>query len=345
MRKIALTTLSICFVAAPAHADVAGRLNQLLHNPLTGLPVYQSSDPPTVANATLGRLLFYDKRLSRDGTVSCSSCHSVENEYSNTLSVSIGIGAVAGTRKAPPLLNKAFSSPQFWDGRATSLEEQASGPLFNPIEMGTTEAQLVAKLTAIAGYGSYFQTAFGDKTVTLARVTRAISDFERSLMSGDSSWDRWQKDPTQTYPQDAEDGYSLFQDRDCTQCHVPPFFTDNNFHNTGVGFKNGLFPDEGRYAITKLTNAEIDAERGAFKTPTLRNLANRAPYMHDGSMKSLDDVVAFYNNGGVQNPELDEHVIPLGLTPDQASSLKAFLLTLEGTGFEETPPTAGEFPQ
>jgi len=334
-----------CLLPTVAFADVASRLNTLLHNPLTGLPQYESADPPTVANATLGRLLFYDKRLSKDGTVACASCHSVTSEYSNNLSVAVGIGGALGTRKAPPLLNKAFLSPQFWDGRANSLEDQATGPLFNPIEMGTTSDQVVATLTNISGYAPYFQTAFGDKTVTIPRITRAISDFERTLMSGNSLWDRWQKDPTTVYPIEAQRGYDLFLDRDCKQCHVPPFFTDNLFHNTGIGFKNGNYSDEGRYGFTKLSGSEKDQEKAAFKTPTLRNLAKRAPYMHDGSMASLDDVVTFYNKGGVANPELDAHIIPLGLTKIQQSDLKALLLTLEGEGFEEVPPTAGEFPQ
>lgn len=327
--------------ALPAQASIEERLHWLLNEPLAGLPKYESATPPTLERAKLGRLLFYDKRLSADGTVSCSSCHEVGHAYSSLTSVATGIGGVKGTRKAPPILNKAFTSVFFWDGRASSLEEQAQGPLFHPEEMGMTAEKLIATLNGMDGYRELFRAAFGESEITLARVTGAIGDFERTLLSGNSLWDRWQASPASVvYPKEAERGYELFQDRDCIFCHVPPFFTDSLFHNTGMGFHDGQFKDPGRFAISKL-----EKDLGAFKTPTLRNVSQHAPYMHDGTVATLAGVVEFYNDGGIENPNIDEKITRLGLAPDERAAIVAFLMTLDGTGFEETPPTAAEFPR
>lgn len=326
--------------AAAVTARLETRLNWLLNEPLTGIPRFETTDPPSLSSAKLGRLLFYDKRLSVDGTVSCASCHEVAHGYSNQLPLAVGIHGAVGTRKVPAILNKAFLSPQFWDGRVATLEEQVEGPLFNPIEMGNTPENLIKTLDGIAGYRIYFQEAFGDGDITLARVARAIADFERTLLSGDSKFDRFEKDPV-SFPltPDEEAGYMLFLDRDCEDCHSIPFFTDNQFHNTGIGFQNGVFKDEGRAKITKVAD-----DIGAFKTPTLRNVESHAPYMHDGSLATLEAVIEFYNKGGTKNPHLDRKMIPLGLLPEQKKQLLAFLKTLQGRGFEETPPGLGEFP-
>ncbi len=314
--------------------DIATRLNWLLNDPLVGLSKYESASPPTLDSAKLGRLLFYDKRLSKDGTISCATCHQVEHGYSSITAVATGIAGLQGTRKPPPILNKAFGGPFFWDGRADTLEAQASGPLFHPAEMGTTEAELVAKLESIQGYRKLFQ-----EPISLSSVTRAIADFERTLMSGNSLFDRWQADPTVIYPETAQRGFDLYKDRSCNECHGAPLFTDNQFHNTGVGFANGAFKDEGR---SKISGHEEDT--GSFKTPTLRNLLSHAPYMHDGSIATLPELIDFYNKAGHANPHLDEKIIPLGLQPGEKVALVDFLKTLEGIGFEETPPTPDEFP-
>ncbi len=340
--------MNLLTVAIPAvflfSASLETRLDWLLVNPLTGLPKYVAASPPTVATAKLGRLLFYDKRLSRDGTVSCASCHQVEHQYSSATAVATGIGGAKGTRKAPPILNKAFASPQFWDGRATTLEEQALGPLFNPIEMGNDPENALKTLRGIAGYGPLFADAFGSNGIDLPRLSRAFSDFERTLLAGDSRWDRWRKDASTPYTEQERMGYALAVDRDCLSCHVPPFFTDNLFHNIGHGYINGAFKDVGRFGFTKLHGGSVK-DTGAFKTPTLRNLQNRAPYMHDGSLATLDELVEFYDRGGIENPYLDEKIIPLGLQPSEKKALVAFLMTLQGHGFEVEPPTAEEFPR
>ncbi len=322
-------------------SDVETRLNWLIQNPLTGLPKYQSDHPPTAASAKLGRVLLYDKRISGDGTVSCASCHQVQASFSVTSAVAIGIGGATGKRKPPPILNKAFLAPFFWDGRAATLEEQAVGPLFDSKEMGSNATHVIQVLSGISGYAPLFHDAFGDSAITVDRVAVAISDFERTLMSGGSRWDKSQADPqTAALSEEEKHGFALFKDRDCEVCHAPPFFTDNLFHNTGVGFGNGLFSDNGRFGVTGTTE-----ETGAFKTPTLRNLTSHAPYMHDGSVQSLEDLVEFYDKGGIRNPHLDRKIIPLGLKPDEKSALLAFLKTLDGTGYEDLPPSSNEMPQ
>lgn len=336
MKKLILGSLW----SALAFGAIEDRINWLMNEPLTGLPRFESAAAPTVASAKLGRLLFYDKRLSGDGTVSCSSCHSNASAFSNQLAVPIGIHQTPGKRKAPPILNRAFSTPFFWDGRAASLEEQATGPLFDPGEMGTNAEKLVATVSEIRGYRPLFVSAFGSEEISVGSVTRAIADFERTLLSGDSKFDRWEaKDPEVTLTDVEKRGHDIFLDRSCHECHKPPFYEDGLFHNTGLGFKDGVFTDVGRFAITK-----VDADTGAFKTPTLRGLSKHAPYMHDGSLKSLEEVVEFYNKGGIRNPHLSEKILPLGLQAEDKKALLAFLLTLEGHGWEETTPLPAEFP-
>jgi len=318
----------LLFLALPAQASIQERLEWLLNTPLTGLPKYESASPPTLASAELGEKLFYDKRLSADDTVSCSSCHEAGHAYSSGGSVATGIGGAKGTRKPPPILNKAFANVFFWDGRASSLEEQAQGPLFHPDEMGMTEAALVAKLNGIEEYRKLFAAE-----ITLEAVTKAIGDFERTLLSGDSLWDRWQANPLGvSYPKEAERGYELFLDRDCVFCHTPPFFTDQQFHNTGMGYHNGAFKDEGRFTISK-----VESEKGAFKTPTLRDVSRHAPYMHDGTLATLAAVVEFYNDGGIENPNVDPKITRLGLQPDERAALVAFLMTLDGRHYSSSP--------
>lgn len=322
------------------------RLEWLLHTPLLGLEKLETNDPPTLQTAQLGRLLFYDKRLSKDGTVSCASCHEVGVGFSSQTALSKGVGEVLGKRKSPVILNRAFQSTQFWDGSAASLEAQVLGPIENPLEMATTRDKVVETLAGIKGYAPYFVRAFGTPNITIALVQRAIADFERTLLSGGSRYDHWIHQTGQVQFTDLEiRGLDLFNERECHICHTAPSFTDGLFHNTGVAFKNGAFADEGRYGFTKTQGNPHDSELGAFKTPTLRNLTKHSPYMHDGSIPTLEAVIEFYNNGGVKNPHLDPDIIRLGLQPQDKTALLAFLHTLEGTGFEDTPPLPEEFPQ
>jgi len=304
------------------------------------------SEPPTPEKVRLGRWLFYDKRLSADNTVACATCHRPDHAFSEPTAVSTGIGGQKGRRKAPSLVNQADALlPHFfWDGRAGSLEDQALGPIGNPIEMGMNNMPnaLADKLTAIEGYRPYFRAAFGTNAITSERIAKAIVAYEQTRMSGNSDWDRWRYDRDEKAVSDqAKQGHELFFGKaKCRQCHAGNNFTDSKFHNLGVGWDPVAkqFSDEGRFVVTKK-----DADRGAFKTPTLRDVTRHPPYQHDGSVSTLREVVELYNRGGHKNPYLDVKMEPLGLSPAEVDAIVAFLETLEGQGYQDKAPQA--FPQ
>ncbi|MFN8058788.1 MAG: cytochrome c peroxidase [Vicinamibacterales bacterium] len=302
------------------------------------------AEPPTPERVRLGRWLFFDGRLSADGRVACATCHEPEHGYSQRTAVATGIRGQKGNRKAPSILNQAWNVyPNFfWDGRADSLEAQALGPIANPIEMGMTHDEMVAKVSAVKGYGPYFVQAFGSPDVTKERVVKAIADFERTQMSGGSAWDVWRENRDEAAVSDAvKAGHALFHGRaGCNQCHLNQNLTDSRFHNVGIGWNPDTqkFLDDGRFTISK-----EPADLGAFKTPSLRDVAKRPPYMHDGSVPTLRAVVEHYNRGGIKNPYLSSKIVPLGLTDGEIDSLVAFLEALTGTTPLATAPTA--FPQ
>ena len=300
-------------------------------------------DPPTPATVRLGRWLFYDKRLSGDGTISCATCHIPEHAFSETSPVSTGIREQKGKRKAPSFINQAWAiyAHFFWDGRASSLEEQALGPIANPIEMGNTCDAMIQTLSGIKGYANYFKEAFGTEEITKDRVTRAIADYERTRMSGNSAWDRWKNGDEDAVPQEVKKGDDLFFDKaGCNQCHLGQNLTDSDFHNLGIGWDPGTrtLSDEGRYVVTK-----VESDKGAFKTPTLRDVTKHPPYMHDGSLATLREVVDHYNKGGNPNPYLSPKIKPLELTEDEVLALVKFMEALDGEGYVDTAPAA--FPQ
>lgn len=294
---------------------------------------------PDPEKARLGRWLYFDPRLSADGTISCATCHVPEHGFSEPRAVSTGIGGQPGTRKAPSFLNAAFAfyPETFWDGRAASLEEQAVGPMANPIEMGSSHEVVEATVASIPGYAPFFERAFGDPAVTLDRIAQAIADYERTRISGNSAWDRW-RDDEETHGVDPAValGDELFFGRAlCATCHVGAHFTDSKFHNLGIGWDetSGTFADEGRFVVTGK-----DEDRGAFKTPGLRDVALRAPYMHDGSLASLRDVVQHYVKGGTPNPYLSPKMKPVELSEKEIDALVAFMEALTGEGYLDTPP-------
>lgn len=355
MRAIIFTIFSLLLLGCQGQTE-SDRSEPVLgpwetESPLVELPaaplgipgvLARLSSPPTKESVRLGRWLFFDKRLSADGTVSCASCHVPSAAFGSTLPVGVGIHGQRGTRKTPPLVNLAIVPRPafFWDGRATSLEAQAPQPIVNPVEMGLSEADAVAKLEAIASYPEYFRRAFGTNEITMALVAKAIADYERTRFSGNSAFDRWQANRSAPFPDDAARGFGVFRRVRCDACHGGPVFTDSNFHNTGVAWDavTSSLTDRGRAAITG--NAQ---DAGAFKTPTLRDLTVRAPYMHDGSIATLEDVVAFYDAGGVPNPTLDRRMRPLRLTAAESRELVAFLRTLSGDGDADAGPPS--FPQ
>jgi cytochrome c peroxidase len=298
-------------------------------------------EPPTPERVRLGRWLFYDQRLSRDGSISCATCHRPEHAFSEPTPVSTGINGQKGTRKSPSFINAAFAfyPHQFWDGRAASLEEQALGPIENPIEMGSTHEAMISTISKVEGYAPYFKEAFGTEEITRERIAKAIADYERTCLSGDSPWDRWQLSKDESaVSAEVKLGHELFFGKaGCATCHIGPNFTDSRFHNLGVGWdpKARKFSDDGRYLVTKL-----EGDRGAFKTPTLRDVALHAPYLHDGSAATLMDVVELYDDGGRQNPHLDAKMKKLDLEEHELVALVKFMEALTGESPKQAAPAA-----
>lgn len=314
-----------------------------LHAPLGLPPVPIPPDnPPTEATIALGKRLFYDIRLSKDNTLACATCHDPLHDFSDPHPISLGVGGAKGIRNAPTLINVAYQSSQFWDGRATSLEIQAASPIADPLEMNQTHKVSVSKLAKDPVYRKMFTDAFGSKDVTLGRVERSLASFERTILSGDSAFDRFQYggQPTALTPAQAR-GLALFINPikgNCAACHTitPQYalFTDGKFHNIGIGVNDdGTLKDAGRYHETT-----VKSDTGAFKTPTLRNIANTAPYMHDGSLQTLEQVVSFYAGQGNSNPYIDREIKTIHLDGQERSDLVEFLKSLTG----KLPPNLEE---
>ncbi len=283
-----------------------------------------SDNPLTLARVKLGRQLFFDGRLSKDGTISCASCHVPEKAFASSDVVAPGVDGKLGTRNSPTVLNRVYGKAMFWDGRAASLEEQALQPIENPVEMNTTVATVLERLRSDAPYRQQFANAFDDG-ITATNLAKALASFERVLLSGNSSVDRFHGGEFAALTKQQRLGLWIFESRgQCWRCHSGRNFSDESFHNTGVSW--GRQPlDLGRFDVT---HAERD--RGRFHTPTLRNVAITAPYMHDGSMATLAEVVAFYNRGGTKNAHLDPLIKPLNLNEHEQAALVAFLQALTG---------------
>jgi cytochrome c peroxidase len=281
-------------------------------------------NPQTAAKVALGAQLYFDPRLSADNSISCATCHDPSLAWANHNATDTGIRGQTGNRNSGTILDAAYMRFQFWDGRAGSLEEQALGPIANPIEMGETLANVVAKLNAIPGYRSQFQAVFGTD-VTEEGMAKALAAFERTVVTGPSPYDRYLDGDASALSEQARRGLELFNGKGrCVLCHAGPMLSDQSFHNIGVAMDQPD-PDIGREAVTKNPR-----HRGRFKTPGLRNVALTWPYLHDGSARTLDDVVAFYIRGGTPNPTLDPMMRPVPLTPADVGDLKAFLEALTG---------------
>jgi cytochrome c peroxidase len=297
--------------------------------PANGLlpPVPVPADnPQTEAKIQLGKQLYFDGRLSSDGTISCASCHDPKHAWADTTPVSEGVAHKQGSRNSPSIINAAYVVPQFWDGRALHLEKQAVGPVQNPIEMDLTADQLEGRLNCIPGYVSQFQTVFGTKP-TIDTVAKAIASFERTIVSKDSPYDRYLKGDKSAMGASAIRGMQVFSGKgNCINCHSGPAFSDSEYHNLGIGYVNGKYKDVGRYGVTKKPG-----DMGAFLTQKLRNVAQTPPYMHDGSVRTLAEVIDIYDRGGVPNPNLDKDISPLNLTRQEKADLVEFMKSLSGT--------------
>ena len=305
-------------------------------------PMPETPDNPlTRQGIELGRRLFYDPILSGDHTQSCGSCHAPEFAFTDHgKRVSVGIDDIEGTRSTPAIINAAWSVDLFWDGRAEDLEEQAMGPVPNPIEMHLEWEEAERRLQAHAEYPAMFQAAFGTDKATAGLTVKAIAQFERTLVSGNSRYDRWKRGLLELGSSELRGMTLFFTERgDCFHCHPDGFFTDQLYHNTGL---DASFEDIGREEVTGHA-----FDRGKFKSPTLRNIAFTAPYMHDGRFDTLEDAVKHYNNGGVGSPNVDPLIrvgTGLGLDPQDVLDIVAFLHALSDSSFITNPDFASPFP-
>lgn len=272
------------------------------------LPVPEDN-PLTIENIDAGRRLFFDPRLSVNGSISCATCHDPRRAFSSRRAIPLGVFRRAGRRNAPAIINRAYGRTFFWDGRTTSLEEQVLKPIEDPAEMGSTVDAAAARVG-----------------LTRDELARSLASYVRSILAGNSPFDRFVAGDQRALSADEQAGLRLFRGKaNCTACHIGPTLSDEQFHNTGVAWADGRFQDDGRAGVTGR-----DADRGAFKTPTLREVARTAPYMHDGSLRRLEDVIEFYDRGGRPNRGLDSEIRPLRLTGTEKRSLVALLRALSG---------------
>lgn len=265
------------------------------------MPVPEGN-PITRSKLERGRKLFHDRRLSRTRTVACASCHDPDRAFSDSRPLAVGVFGRTGRRHAPALINRGYGRSFFWDGRIATLEEQVLKPIQDPNEMDLP-----------------LQEASSRVGLSTPAISQALATYIRSILSGDSPYDRFINGDRRTLDAEQQRGMQIFRGRgNCTACHVGPTFSDERFHNTGVAWQNDRLQDEGR-------------ANGTFKTPTLREVARTAPYMHDGSLATLTDVVNFYSEGGRANPSLDSDIRPLRLTDEEKRALIRFLESLSGT--------------
>jgi len=319
------------------------------------IPADNALTPERVA---LGRKLFFDPRLSADGTVACATCHDVSRGFTDQRPVAEGIGGKLGRRNAPTVLNAMFFTSQFWDGRAALLEDQAKLPILNPIEMGMPNGDaVIAKIGSDSDYVKMFQAAYS-RAPSYDDVGRAIGAFERTLVFLDAPFDRWQDGDSKAMSADAVKGFALFSGKArCVACHPinasSPIGSDNRFHNIGVSARHQDFESLAGKALAELAKGgdsqqvldrlalETDlselgrflvtkrrSDVGSFKTQQLRNVAVTAPYMHDGSMQTLWDVMDHYNKGGEANPYLDGGIEPLALSDEEVDQVVELLFTM-----------------
>ena len=288
------------------------------------LPVPEDN-PLTREKVALGRKLFHDPILSQDGSLACAGCHDPERAFTDGRAVSVGVFGRVSARSVPTLVNRAYGSSFFWDGRTSSLEEQVLQPIQDPKELDMTLKDLVVRLRRHREYPEAFQATFG-RIPTSVDLANALASYVRTILSGDAAIDRYRNGEIDALSDQARQGLRIFQGKaNCSACHVGPNFTDERFHNTGVAWRDGELLDPGRFAVTGK-----EEDRGAFKTPTLRNVERTAPYMHDGSIATLREAIEFYDRGGNANPHRDGQLHPLDLTTDGQEALLAFLNSLSG---------------
>jgi cytochrome c peroxidase len=295
--------------------------------------VIPPDNPMTPEKVALGRQLFFDERLSIDGSKSCYSCHLCENGLTDGLPKAIGPGNKQLPRSSPTLWNIGYHKEFYWDGRSPSLEKQAMAAWTGGnMGVGDKAAEVVARINALQGYRSQFQKVF-QSDATAENIMKAIAAFERTIISGSTAWDRWRAGDTTAISQSAVRGWNIFQTIKCNNCHDGVLFTDQQYHNIGIGMDQPN-PDGGRANFTKKPE-----DTGAFKTPTLRDVAKSAPYFHDGSAKTLEEAVDIMLAGGKPNQYLDtKNLQPQKVLPDQREALLDFLRSLNVDCGLKKPP-------
>lgn len=297
----------------------AENLKQSYKRP-TSIP-FPADNPYSAEKAALGKMLFFEPRLSKNRNMTCATCHNPSFGWEDATSTSIGAQNSHLGRHSPTIINAAWGKTFFWDGRAASLEEQAAGPIESNVEMNLPMSVAVDRLAEVASYQAWFKRVFGDSGITSDNIKKAIATFERTVVSGQAPFDLWIEGDESAISESAKRGFTLFNGKaECSACHTGWNFTDNKFHDIGLASK-----DKGLGARTGLAQDEF-----AFKTPSLRNITQRAPYMHDGSMNNLRSVIAHYIGGGIPRASRSELMRPVALTPQELSDLEAFLQTLTG---------------
>lgn len=334
MTTIALTATAV----QPAPDSGAKRLNPAdfkeWHLPAT--PPHPADNKPTQSRVALGKMLFFDPRVSRDGNMSCASCHSPMFGWSDGLATGRGFQGKSLDRASPTIINTAYNSIQMWDGRKKDLEDQAMGPLEASHEMNTDLDRFFAWMNSNPGYQAAFAKAYPGEAVGEGTFRKAIASYERTIISRNSRFDRWVAGEKKAMNQRELRGMMLFMDpkkANCAVCHSAPNFTDNGFHNVGLASFGKENPDLGRYA-----QKPVAVNKGAFKTPTLRDIERTAPYFHDGSAKTLMDVVEHYSKGGEVHTNLSPNMKQLNLSQQEKEDLVAFMRALS------SPPIKVTFP-
>jgi len=287
---------------------------------------YPSDNKWSEAKEELGKMLYFDPRLSGSNWISCATCHNPGLGWSDGLPRTIGNGQKELGRHSPTVINSGFFALQMWDGRKKSLEDQATGPIGASGEMNQDYDSLIKELKALPGYVSLFDKVFGKSSITMSNIAKAIATFERSVVSKNSPYDKYWAGKKSAMSKSAVNGMNLFFGKaKCSICHNGPVFTDSGFHNIGVKAEGPLKVDLGRYNETK-----AGFDKGAFKTPGLRSISQSAPYMHNGTEATLEDVVAFYDRGGDVKENLSPFITPLGLNAQEKKALVDFLKALDG---------------
>ena len=282
-------------------------------------------NPVTQEKAALGRRLFFDKRLSVDESLACSDCHQPCRAFSDGKRVAVGVKNQRGNRNTPAIINRTYGRSFFWDGRISTLEEQVLQPIQNPKEMGAELPAIVERLRTDSTYRGLFQKIFGQPP-EVRFLAYALATYVRTVLAGASRYDRYEAGEKTALTKPEQAGLRLFRGKArCALCHSGSNLTDEDFHNTGIAWGEGKFLDPGRFIVTGKKE-----DQGAFRAPTLREITNTAPYMHDGSLATLEDVIEYYNRGGNPNSYLDADLRPLNLTAEEKKALLAFLRSLDG---------------